>query len=108
MTDNAADNQIQLMVQEGTRFQSFLHPNIYPLIGIVDGDGDRPLLIYPCVSHGNLKRWLLQCKGSLDGSLPHPLCTQDLVTIALQILQGVQFLHQQNVVHKDLATRNCV
>ena len=53
-------------------------------------------------------RWLLQCKGSIDGSLPHPLCTQDLVKIALQVLEGVQYLHQQNVVHKDLATRNCV
>lgn len=53
-------------------------------------------------------RWLLYCRGSLDGSLPHPLCTQDLMTIALHILQGVQYLHQQNIVHKDVATRNCV
>ena len=44
------------MVEEGTRFQDLAHPNIYPLIGIVDGDGGRPLLVYPAVSHGNLKR----------------------------------------------------
>lgn len=106
--ENAADNQIQLMVQEGTQFQSLAHPNVCPLLGIVDGDGGKPLLVYPRVSHGNLKKWLLQCRGSLDGNLPHPLCTQDLVTIALQVLQGLEYLHQHNVVHKDLATRNCV
>jgi len=106
--DNAADAQVELMLEEGMWFQEILHPNIYQLLGIVDGDEAKPMLVYPFVSLGNLKRWLLQCKGSIDGSLPHPLCTQDLVKIALQVLEGVQYLHQQNVVHKDLATRNCV
>ncbi|XP_046452287.1 tyrosine-protein kinase RYK-like isoform X2 [Daphnia pulex] len=106
--NNAAETQVRLMMEEGTRFQDLKHQNIYPLIGIVDGDGCRPLLVYPSVTYGNLKRWLLYCRGSLDGSLPHPLCTQDLVTIALHVLRGVQYLHQQNIIHKDLATRNCV
>ncbi|EFX86645.1 hypothetical protein DAPPUDRAFT_307904 [Daphnia pulex] len=106
--NNAAETQVRLMMEEGTRFQDLVHQNIYPLIGIVDGDGCRPLLVYPSVTYGNLKRWLLYCRGSLDGSLPHPLCTQDLVTIALHVLRGVQYLHQQNIIHKDLATRNCV
>jgi len=106
--DNAAEAQVELMLEEGSRFQEILHPNIYQLLGIVNGDGAKPMLVYPSVSLGNLKRWLLQCKGSIDGSLPHPLCTQDLVKIALQVLEGVQYLHQQNVIHKDLGTRNCV
>ncbi len=50
---------MRLMVEEGTRFQDLLHPNVYPLIGIVDGDGGRPLLVYPAVSHGNLKRYTI-------------------------------------------------
>lgn len=44
------------MMEEGTRFQDLVHQNIYPLIGIVDGDGCRPLLVYPSVTYGNLKR----------------------------------------------------
>ncbi len=48
--------QVKLMLEEGTRFQDIIHPNIYPLIGIVDGDGLRPLLVYPSVNYGNLKR----------------------------------------------------
>lgn len=43
-------------MEEGTRFQDLVHQNIYPLIGIVDGDGCRPLLVYPSVTYGNLKR----------------------------------------------------
>ena len=48
------------MVQEGTQFQSLAHPNVCPLLGIVDGDGGKPLLVYPRVSHGNRLRpqWL--------------------------------------------------
>lgn len=55
-TDNAAEMQVRLMMEEGTRFQDLVHQNIYPLIGIVDGDGCRPLLVYPSVTYGNLKR----------------------------------------------------
>ena len=54
--DNAAETQVRLMMEEGTRFQDLVHQNIYPLIGIVDGDGCRPLLVYPSVTYGNLKR----------------------------------------------------
>ena len=47
--------QVKLMMEEGTRFQEMIHTNIYPLLGIVE-DGGRPLLVYPSVSYGNLKR----------------------------------------------------
>ena len=46
------------MTEEGTRFQDLIHPNIYPLIGIVDEDGGRYLLVYPSVTYGNLKRFM--------------------------------------------------
>ena len=44
------------MLEEGSRFQEILHPNIYQLLGIVNGDGAKPMLVYPSVSLGNLKR----------------------------------------------------
>lgn len=56
VAENAAENQIKLMLHEGTRFRDLQHPNISSVIGIVEGDGWGPLLVYPSVSHGNLKR----------------------------------------------------
>lgn len=44
------------MLEEGTRFQEILHPNFYQLLGIVNGDEAKPMLVYPFVSLGNLKR----------------------------------------------------
>lgn len=36
------------------------------------------------------------------------LSTQQLVFLAIQIIRGIQFLHRKKIIHKDIATRNCV
>lgn len=36
------------------------------------------------------------------------LNTQQLVYMAIQIIRGVQYLHRKKIIHKDIATRNCV
>lgn len=36
------------------------------------------------------------------------LSTQQLVYLAIQIVKAVQFLHRKKILHKDIATRNCV
>jgi RYK receptor-like tyrosine kinase len=36
------------------------------------------------------------------------LTTQEVVAMALQIVHAMQFLHKKRLLHRDLATRNCV
>ena len=36
------------------------------------------------------------------------LSTQQLVYLAIQIVKAIQFLHRKKILHKDIATRNCV
>ena len=36
------------------------------------------------------------------------LSTQQLVYMAIQIGRAVHFLHQHNILHRDIATRNCL
>lgn len=52
-------------------------------------------------------RFLQKCKLCPEG-VAHTLTTQEVVDMALQIVQGVQFLHKKRLVHRDLAARNCV
>nr|CAD7573656.1 unnamed protein product [Timema californicum] len=53
------------------------------------------------------KRFLQMCKLCPEG-VAHTLTTQEVVGMALQIIQGMQFLHKKHLLHRDLATRNCV
>ena len=36
------------------------------------------------------------------------LTTQEVVAMALQVVHAMQFLHKKRLLHRDLATRNCV
>lgn len=48
-------------------------------------------------------RYLQHCRDS--GT---PLSTRQLVEFGLQVARGVSHLHSLGVLHKDVATRNCV
>lgn len=69
-----------------------------------------------CFAHdgfGNLKKFLLRCRG-VDtysngvGPPPMVLSTQDLVYAALQIIRGLLHLHKFRLLHRDVAVRNCL
>lgn len=41
-------------------------------------------------------------------SSPMTLTTQAIVDMALQTILAMQFLHRKKLLHKDIATRNCL
>jgi len=83
------------------------HRHILPVIAACIANPQRPLLVYPLLDPGNLKLFLQKCKFSSEGRM-QTLLTQDLVSIAIQIVEGMIHLHKKQKIHKDLATRNCV
>lgn len=36
------------------------------------------------------------------------MTTRDIVNIALQVARGLHYLSRRRLIHKDVATRNCV
>ncbi|RZC42234.1 tyrosine-protein kinase Drl, partial [Asbolus verrucosus] len=82
------------------------HKNILPIWGVNVDNPKQPLLVYPYVNRGNLKRFLVKCRHREDDQ--YSLSTQNLVDMAIQILLGVMYLHSQCICYKDLAVRNCV
>ncbi|KAK3094925.1 hypothetical protein FSP39_007934 [Pinctada imbricata] len=107
VTDQARPDQIHLLLTEGSMMLGILHQNIYPVIGACLDPELPPYIIYPYTAEGNLKRFLLRCRVSDSGS-HYSLSTQQLVYLAIQIIRAVQFLHRKKILHKDVATRNCV
>ena len=58
------------------------------------------MLVYPWMSNGNLKKWLLS--NGQNG-----LSTHMVVSFGIQMLKAIQHLHKRKVIHKDIAARNC-
>lgn len=92
-------------------------------------------MLLPFMAWGNLKLFLRQCKLAeannpqvtttppapapgprrpvRDPSCfcllpPQSVSQQDLVSMAIQIACGMSYLSRREVIHKDLAARNCV
>ncbi|XP_075750338.1 tyrosine-protein kinase Dnt [Rhipicephalus microplus] len=98
VTGEASAAQAALAVREGLSLLGMNHANVLSVVGAAcDG---QPLLLYPYMNAGNLKRFLNQAD--------QVLVTQDLVDMAIQVAEGLQYLHKRAFVHRDVGTRNCV
>ncbi|XP_042902588.1 tyrosine-protein kinase RYK isoform X2 [Parasteatoda tepidariorum] len=104
VTNQANSAQISLLIKEGMKMLGLKHEFILPLIGLCTEDPLHPMLIYPYTSKGNLKLFLRKCSGDPC----HALMTIDLVSMAIQIVKAIEFLHERGIIHRDIATRNCV
>lgn len=86
---------------------SLNHKNILSILRVSIEDHSAPYLLYPYENTKNLKVFLQKCKLNSEG-VAHTLTTQEVVDMALQIIQAMQYLHKKKLLHKDLAARNCV
>lgn len=107
VTDHASQVQISLLLQEGMAMYSLNHKNILSILRVSIEDHTAPFLLYPYNNYTNLKIFLQKCKVSSEG-VSHTLTTQEVVDMALQVIQAMQYLHKKHLLHKDLAARNCV
>eukprot|EP00042_Codosiga_hollandica_P044782 m.446897 g.446897 ORF g.446897 m.446897 type:complete len:924 (+) comp56874_c0_seq1:183-2954(+) len=77
------------------------HPNLLKLIGVVTAE--PPLqMIFEHLAHGNLKSFLISSRSSTS-----PVKVMFL-NMCLSIAQGMTYLSDHQVIHRDLATRNCL
>ncbi|XP_041356261.1 tyrosine-protein kinase RYK-like [Gigantopelta aegis] len=107
LSDQARADQVQVFFMESCMLKGFVSPNVNPLIATCVETDCQPYMIYPFSNEGNLKKFLQKCRMSECGSR-YTLSTQPLVYMAIQIIRGIQYLHRKKVIHKDIATRNCV
>ncbi|XP_036377686.1 tyrosine-protein kinase RYK isoform X1 [Megalops cyprinoides] len=105
--DHASEVQVTMMLTESCKLRGLHHRNLLPISHVCTEDGEKPMVLLPYMSWGNLKLFLRQCKLA-EANNPQAVSQQDLVHMAIQIACGMSYLARREVIHKDLAARNCV
>ncbi|XP_019752747.1 tyrosine-protein kinase RYK isoform X2 [Hippocampus comes] len=105
--DHASEVQVTMMLTESCKLRGLHHRNLLPISHVCTEDGEKPMVLLPFMAWGNLKLFLRQCKLA-EANNPQAISQQDLVYMAIQIACGMSYLARREVIHKDLAARNCV
>lgn len=105
--DHASEVQVTMMLTESCKLRGLHHRNLLPICHVCTEDGEKPMVLLPFLAWGNLKLFLRQCKLA-EANNPQAISQQDLVYMAIQIACGMSYLARREVIHKDLAARNCV
>ncbi|XP_062476096.1 epithelial discoidin domain-containing receptor 1-like, partial [Pezoporus occidentalis] len=100
LREDASENARRDFLQEARTMGRLRDPNIVRLLGVCGGPG--PLcIVTEFMEHGDLH-------GFLGGPAGSALSLPTLLHVGAQIASGMRFLSRLNVVHRDLATRNCL
>jgi len=94
----SSEAQAVKLVTEGSSLYPASHKHVLSLLATTC-DGSSPMLIYEYLSPGNMKKWLLGCH--------QPVSTHLSVSLGLQLLSALKHLHKRQIVHRDVAARNC-
>uniref|UniRef100_A0A8R1HRG1 Tyrosine-protein kinase n=1 Tax=Caenorhabditis japonica TaxID=281687 RepID=A0A8R1HRG1_CAEJA len=96
--DKLNKEQIKEFMSEARHLRTFQHPNIVKLYGVAVLQ--EPLyMVMELASHGALDSYL-QKNPTL------PLETRN--EMILQAAWGIEYLHSKQVIHRDIAARNCL
>ncbi|XP_038050026.1 tyrosine-protein kinase RYK-like isoform X1 [Patiria miniata] len=105
VSDQSSETQEKLLLKESCHLHGLSHRNILSIMHVcLDG---KPMSVFAYMNLGNLKTFLRNGRVG-PGDTHQSISTKDLVQLAIQISHGMMYLGKRKVVHKDLATRNCV
>ncbi|XP_033118761.1 tyrosine-protein kinase RYK-like [Anneissia japonica] len=107
VTDQASDEQRNLLIKESCMLKGLSHKNILPILCVALQDEAAPMIMFSFMGLGNLKQFLRNGRIG-PGDTHQAISTRDLVYLAIQITHALMYLSKKKVIHKDLATRNCV
>uniref|UniRef100_A0A1X7SQD4 Protein kinase domain-containing protein n=1 Tax=Amphimedon queenslandica TaxID=400682 RepID=A0A1X7SQD4_AMPQE len=106
-------SNVASIVEESLIMSNFDNPNVLSLIGVSLDLGPAPCIIMPFMSRGSLLSYLKKERPNItitDGEDEEIILNvrKHLLSICLQVANGMCYLASQYFVHRDLAARNCM
>lgn len=106
VVENSTLTQVSFLLADASLLAEMQHPNLlYPISCFADLSGP-PKVAYD-MPKDNLKSYLQHYRDGIHIQNGIPLNTRQLVDIALHITRGLLHMHNNNLLHGDIATRNC-
>nr|AQT19784.1 hypothetical protein Smed-ryk [Schmidtea mediterranea] len=112
ISDTSSISQAAVLIKDGTLLAGLKHHNLNPVIKACTASyhGNEmvqpPWLIYSYTEPGNLKL-ILQRNAYQEEHIAVTFSTPHLIVLAIQLVKAIKYLHERNIIHKDIATRNC-
>eukprot|EP00054_Salpingoeca_dolichothecata_P030668 m.251980 g.251980 ORF g.251980 m.251980 type:complete len:897 (-) comp26702_c2_seq15:63-2753(-) len=100
----ASSMRVNFML-EACLLASLKHDNIVRLIGV--GCTPVPLIVTEYMPGGDLSQYLRACRPTSQ-PCKEVLLSEDLIGAAVSICKAMVFLERNNLVHRDVACRNCL
>lgn len=119
--ESATEEQTDAMLKDCVAFRALKHKNLSPIIGICYQESQKPFTVFTACELGNLKHYLTELRSTKlknndflmqltnqTSFSEHPLIsTQELLFIMLQMFKALNYLHGKQILHRDVAARNC-
>ncbi|KAF7345943.1 Kinase-like protein [Mycena venus] len=86
----------QRFAKEVLVWHNLRHPNIVPLLGVTTLPGLTIAMVSPWMQQGNVLNYMTQ----------HSPSSEYAITLLNDVIQGLMYLHSENIVHGDLCTHN--
>ena len=106
-------SDVNCLLEECLLMSNFDNPNVLSLIGVCADLGSAPCIIMPYMSRGSLLSYLQKEKSHLIVEATSEERTvlnvrKQLLSVCLQVANGMNYLASQRFIHRDLAARNCL
>ncbi|CUT99130.1 tyrosine kinase [Echinococcus multilocularis] len=97
-------------LSEAKLMRDLRHKNVVRLVGVcMDRPQDEIYLIMELMLLGDLKKYLLERRLTAQRCPDHEdICPTTLTRMALDIAEGLAYLHSKQLIHRDIACRNCL
>jgi serine/threonine protein kinase len=87
---------IRRFLKEAGHMQKLRHPNIVQVLEVSESEHGA-FFVMPYFESGNLSKWI-QPGGKLDRDA--------VLSIGIQVAEGLQFAHRRGIIHRDLKPTN--